>query len=212
MKKAFVAALGVALLCCMVANVHAVPNANAKWALHNAGVHDAKANTCDFVLTDCTGIVTDGGVGGERNDVYLIVVDVGETDITATRYGICCDGPFYFYGWSNCADLELPTENWPGCGEANAQTFSLPQAGPHVTFGIFDVYIYGNSMSMCICPDDRVGFAEHCDGSDPAPLCFQTTDPQYFGCLGFNGESGYNPCSIVPAEEKSWGAVKSLYR
>ena len=60
----------------------------------------------------------------------------------------------------------------------------------------------------------RVGFAEFCDGTQPAPLCLEKTQPSQFGCVEFNGSGcGYNPCSTpVEGESKSWGAVKSLYR
>ena len=78
--------------------------------------------------------------------------------------------------------------------------------------GILDVYIYaGTNAKLCMGPDSRVGFAEFCDGSQPTPLCNHTTNPAAFGCVGFN-RLGYNPCSEVPVENRSWGAVKSLYR
>lgn len=215
MKKAFVAFLGVALLCCLAANADAFRNGNGKWILHNSGAHDAKNHTCAFVLDACTSINAVGPNGGARNDIYVIAIDVVE--ITATRYGLCCDGPFWFYGWTSCADLELPTPGWPGCSEGNAQTFGLPQAGPFVTMGILDVYVYGDSQCMSICDDPRVGFSEWCDGTEPNPICINTRDhitgPNHYGAMSFNNSGcEFNPCSIVPTEEKTWGSVKSLYR
>ena len=93
-------------------------------------------------------------------------------------------------------------------------------AGPHVTVGILDVYIYGTSVCMCVCADPRVGFAEFCDGTEPSPICVNTGPgggmpggSGHFGCVEFNASGcGYNPCSIVPVEQRSWGSVKSLYR
>lgn len=211
MKKALLSILGIAFLLLMAADVSALPNSNAKWVLHNAGAHNAKTNTCGFVMTDCSTANTYGGSGGERNDIYVLAIDI--TEITATRYGLCCDGSFYFYGWTSCADLELPTAGWPACGEGNAQTFGVPVYGPHVTMGILDVYIYAGSLCLSICPDPRTGFGEFCDGTEPNPICFATADPVYFGAMEFNGGScAYNPCNAVPVEKSSWGALKAIYR
>jgi hypothetical protein len=104
--------------------------------------------------------------------------------IAGTRYGLTCDGSFFFYGWTKCTDLEIPTTNWPGCDEGNAQVWSVEQAGPHVAVGILDVYIYGSSW-LGTYHDPRVGFAEWCDGSTPEPLCHQTTTPEAFSRVGF---------------------------
>jgi hypothetical protein len=202
----------------MVTDASADKNSNGKWALHNAGEHNSKTNTCDFVLTDCTQISTDAGAGPARNDIYVIAVDV--VGIAGTRYGLCIDGPMFFYGWAKCSDFEIPSAGWPGSGEANAQTWGAEVAGPHVTLGILDAYFYSNTLCMCVCDDPRVGFAEFCDGTEPSPICVNTgaggTMPggsAHFGCVEFNGsQCGYNPCSIVPVEQRSWGSVKSLYR
>lgn len=214
MKKAFVVILGVALLCFLVTDADAVKNANGKWALHYAGPHSTKNNTCDYEVLDCH---TDIDVVGsstieQQYDVYVIAIDV--VGIAGAMYGLCCDGDFYFYGWTNCAELEIPTEDWPGCGEGTAQTWSAEQPGPHVTLGILDVYTYASSacLSTCVHPTELI--AQWCDGS-PLPVCFETDGsvPAYFGKVGWNGSGcGYNPCNIVPTEQRSWGAVKSLYR
>jgi len=214
MKKLLLVFLGAAFICLMATDAQALKNSNGKWALHDAGAHNAKGNTCSLTITDCTSqINVVGGGGGAREDIYVIAVDV--QGIAGTRYGLCCDGPVYFYGWTKCSDFEIPTDNWPGCGEANAQTWTTEQPGPNVTIGILDAYIYGNTYCMSICTDPRVGFAEWCDGSEPSPICFQADGsvPSYFGKVGFNGSGcGFNPCDIVPLEQRSWGAVKSLYR
>jgi hypothetical protein len=166
------------------------PNSNAKWALHYAGPHNAKANTCAFEITDCEDVIVNAPSAPGRYDVYVMAVDVD--GVAGTRYGLMCDGPFYFYGWTKCSDFEIPTAGWPGCGEANAQTWTAEQAGPHVTVGILDLYIYGSS-SLGTGADSRVGFAEWCDGSQPSPKCFQTNDPESFCTLGF-GEPGELYC------------------
>lgn len=213
MKKVLLTLISVAFICLMTSDADAVKNSNAKWALHNAGGHDAKAHTCAFTVGDCnTGINIVGPVGGARNDIYILAIDV--VGIAGTRYGLCCDGPFWFYGWTKCSDLEIPTTGWPACGGANAQTWAAEVSGPNVTVGILDVYSYPSTVSMSVCVDSRVGFAQVCDGSQPSPICFQTdgSDTRYFGVMGFNGTTGYNPCNVVPTEQRSWGSVKSLYR
>jgi hypothetical protein len=218
MKRALILFVAAALVCFACGDAEAVKNGNGKWALHDAGPHNSKTNNCDFVVTDCvTQINTVGGGGGSRDDIYVIAVDV--FGIAGTRYGICCDGPFWFYGWTKCSDFEIPTAGWPGCGEANAQTWGAEVAGPHVTLGILDVYVYPSSVCMCVCDDPRVGFAEFCDGTEPSPICVNTGDGTmpggyaHFGCVEFNGSGcGYNPCSFIPVEQRSWGSVKSLYR
>ena len=214
MKKLLFAVLSVAFLCVMVAGANAADNGQAKWALHFAGTHDAKANTCTFQVTDCiTEVVAEGPAGPGRFDVYVLALDTG--GIAGSRYGLCCpEGSFYFYGWTKCSDLEIPTDPWPACGGGNAQTWGFQKPAGHVTLGIFDVYVYAGNAMMCICDDPRVGFAEWCDGSSPEPICLTRTvavTPQAFGCVGF-GMPGYNPCDIVATEKTSWGAVKSLYR
>jgi hypothetical protein len=214
MKKALLAFLGIAFICLMVADANASNNHNAKWALHYAGVHNAKLNTCAFSMTNCvTEMVVTGPVGPGRFDVYVMALD---TDgIAGSRYGLCCpDGGFFFYGWTNCADLEIATAGWPGCGEGDAQTWVVEQPAGHVTMGILDVYVYAGTGMLCLCDDPRTGFAEWCDGAVPEPFCFAidtATYPAAFGCVGF-GQTGYNPCGIIGVEPSSWGVVKSLYQ
>lgn len=183
------------------------PNNNGKWALHFAGDHNSKANTCDFAVADCQNVDVDAPAGAGRYDVYVLALDVDA--IAGTRYGVACDGPFYFYGWTKCSDFEIPTAGWPACGEANAQTWSVEQAGPHVTIGILDVYSYGGSVSLSTCPDPRVGFAEWCNGEQPSPICTQTTYSAAFGAIGF-GVPGYNPCSVIPVGLAGFDAIATV--
>ncbi len=182
---------------CVGVGTGALPNTQGKWALHYAGPHNSKANTCAFEATQCTDIVVDAPSGVGRYDIYVIAADVD--GIAGTRYGLECEGPFYFYGWTKCCNLEIPTAGWPGCGEANAQTWSTEQPGPHVTVGILDLYVYPGGVSLSTCPDQRVGFAEWCDATQPSPICVKRTRADVFGKIGF-GVPGYNPCSIVPVE------------
>jgi len=189
---------------------------NSKWALHFAGEHNSKVNTCAYVMTNCfTELVDMGPCGPGRFDVYILALDTN--GIAGTRYGLCCDPPtgcFWFYGWTNCADFEIPTAGWPGCNEGNAQTWMVEQPPGHVTLGILDVYIYPSSQFMYMCDDPRKGFAQWCDASVPEPWCCEIDKDVYpaaFGCVCF-GVPGYNPCGIISTQESSWGAVKALYR
>ncbi len=214
MKRMLLAVLGVALVCMMATSANAGPNHNAKFALHVAGLHDAKTNTCDFEMTDCSTQMETLAASGARYDIYAMALDA--TNVTATRYGLCCEVAlgtgFYFYGWTSCSLLEIPTEGWPGCGEGNAQTWGATLAGPNVTMGILDVLVYsGTNAKLAMCKDPRTGWAEVCDGTEPNPLCDKVTEPAAFGFVGFD-RYGYNPCGEVATERGTWGAVKSLYR
>lgn len=215
MRRMLLAVVGVALVCMMATSANAGPNHNGKFALHVAGLHDEKVNTCDFVMTDCATQMVTEAAPGVRYDIYAMALDV--TDVTAARYGLYCEVPvgtgFWFYGWTSCSDLELPTGGWPGCGEGNAQSWATALAGPHVTMGILDVFVYGDVVGakMAMGDDPRTGFAEFCDGTEPSPLCDRVREPAAFGSVGFL-RHGYNPCSEVPAESSTWGVVKSLYR
>jgi hypothetical protein len=216
MKKLLLAFVGLAFLCMMAASADACYiNGSAKWAMHYAGMHDAKMNTCDYAVVDClTDVVETGMMGPGRFDVYVLALD---TDgIAGTRYGIFCepDFQFYFYGWTKCSDFEIPTAGWPGHLEGNAQTWVVQQPPGHVTLGILDVYVYPGMAHLKTGDDPRKGFAEWCDGTSPEPICCQRdyeVYPQVFGYVGF-GCPGYNPCGVISTEKSSWGAVKAIYR
>ena len=221
MRSALLLVLTVAIcfalgpVCCGVANATPSGNHNGKFALNIAGPHGVKTNRCLFDITDCnTQLVTDSTDLSGRYDIHIIAMDVEE--IAAGRFGLDCEvtlGPdFTFYDWRNCTDFENPTAGWPGCGEGNAVSWTSPQPGPHVVIGFFDVYLSPDmNAQLCADVDPRVGFAEFCDGSEPAPFCVRTTNPNAFGCVGFN-RLGYNPCGIVPVQRSTWGSLKSLYR
>jgi hypothetical protein len=185
----------------------AVRNGNGKIALHFAGIHDAKANTCSFTVPDCTSMVVTGSTTpGSRYDVYVVAIDVAA--FAGARWGMSCVGPFYFYGWTKCVDLEIPTNGteeppqivWPACGAGDAVTFGIERSGPNVVLGIFDLYIYGGSQSISTTTDPRVGFAEICDGHEPLPRCNQFTNVLQFGTVGVNGTTGTNNCNVIPAK------------
>ncbi len=197
---------------CMVADADAGQNSNGKFALHFAGPHDAKANTCESLdlQGDCGNLVISSSDNPGRFDVYVVTIDSGA--ITAIRYGLACDGPFYFYGWTNCSLLELPTPGWPGCGEANAHSFGTGVPGPITVAGILDVYTYVGSVSVSTTIDPRTGSAEWCDDTEPNPICDKTTDILSFSTVGFNGNPGVNNCGIIATEHPTWGRVKALYR
>jgi hypothetical protein len=191
-------------------------NSEGSWQLHFAGAHNPRANICALRVVSCEAsprgdIVVDAPGEAGRYDVYVLALDVG--GIAGTRYGVCCDGAFYFYGWTKCSDFEIPTTGWPGGGEGNAQTWTSKQPGPHVTVGILDVYVYGVS-SMCACADPRKGFAEFCNADSPNPACNSTSASGAFGCVGF-GKPGHSSCGWGgegKKEQTSWGRLKATYR
>ena len=201
--------LTFAFVCCAVSPCAAVKNANGKWALHYAGVHDADANTCGFAMTGCSDIVVLAPEDEGEYDIYVLAVDVVE--LTSTRYGLCCAGPFDCLGWVSCSDSETPSAGWPGCNEGNTQSWATEVLGPYVTLGILHIYHYGGLAVLKACEDPRVEYAEFCDGSPTSPVCYQTTDNTRFGCIGFSC-AGYNPCGEVPVVHDTWGKIKSVYR
>jgi hypothetical protein len=217
MKKALLLVLGAAFVCMMTADANACyKHGNSKWALHYAGPHNSEVNTCAYTVTDCTDgagqIVVNAPAGPGRFDIYILALDTN--GIAGTRYGLCCTGPFWFYGWTSCSLLEIPTPGWPGCGEGNAQAWGSELPPGHVTIGILDVYVYPGLNVLYMCDDPRVGFAEWCDGQAPSPWCCKLSRGEYpgaFGCIGF-GCGGHNPCGAIAVEESSWGALKALYR
>lgn len=202
----------IILLACGASASHGYGNEEAKWGLHFAGTHDPKINTCSFVLSDCssTSLVTESTETPGRYDLYVIALDVGA--MAGTRYGICCEGSFFFYGWTSCSDVEIPTPGWPGCGGGIVQAWSGERYGPHVTIGLLDLYAYGTSKLLSACADPRTGMGQWCDGSSPTPVCIEKTNAAYFGSVGF-GTQGYNPCNPRgPGQQISWGRLKSVYR
>jgi hypothetical protein len=163
------------------------------WALHIAGPHNSKANTCDFVISGCDQINVTEEVTGVRYDIYVIGTEVHK--VQGTRFGLdCVNGVPFFYGWTNCGDFEIPTPGWPACDGGNAITWSAPQDGPYVTVGILDAYIYpGPATRLEMTVDPRSFGAEWCDGQQPSPNCWVTDLYDYFGAAGF-GTDGYRPC------------------
>jgi hypothetical protein len=215
MRRVLPILAAVALVCFVADAADANPVPSRLWGLHYAGPHNAKTNTCTYVMEDCAeaprgDAVTEAPAGPMRCDIYVVAMSM-DVSMAGTRYGLCCDGPFYFYGWTKCSDFEIPTAGWPGCGEANAQTWTVEQTGMNITVGILDVYAYAGVSEICICSDQRVGFAEFCDGSQPSPNCWQFDHPYVFGCVGF-GQLGYNPCDYTPVEETTWGLIKAVYK
>lgn len=191
-------------------------NSGGGWQPHFAGPHNARTNICALRVVDCEDpprgdVVVDAPGEAGRYDIYVLALDVD--NIAGTRYGVCCEGSFYFYGWTKCSDFEISTSGWPGSGEANAQTWIMRQNGPNVTVGILDVYVYGAS-SLCICPDPSKGFAEFCDGGIPEPVCNSTAEADAFGCVGF-GRPGYNACGWYgegKGVRTTWGRLKAAYK
>jgi hypothetical protein len=184
------------------------PNA---WALHCAGQHDSKMNTCSYTVYNCLDQVQCSAQSGPaRYDIYVIGVNL-RAPVATTRYGLLCDGPFKFYGWTYCSDFQNKTAGWPGCGESIEQTWVVEQDAIFLTVGILDVYVYGGESEISICADQRVGYAEWCDGASPSPNCETVIHPIFFGSVGF-GREGFNPCSADPVMQGSWGVIKSLFR
>jgi hypothetical protein len=181
--------------CRLIRTAGVTTNTNGKWALHYVEHQDGRG---DHALTegmDCASIAVDAPPGPGRYDVYILGVDVDA--VGGTRYGLTCDGPVVFYGWTDASDFWIPTPGWPGPGEANSQTWETEQQGPIVTIGVLDVYVYGSTNSISATVDPRIDYAEWCDATQPIPKCLKKSLPELFGTIGF-GTPGTNPCSITP--------------
>jgi len=187
----------------------AAKNGNGVWTLHYAGSHNSEANTCGFIVTDCTGqIDVNAPPGPGRYDLYILATDV--VGISQTSFGLTCTGDVLFDGWTACSDAEIPGVGWPGCGAGVTLSWTSEQPGPNVTLGILDLYVYGVT-SVCSGPDPRLGDAEFCDGSTPEPICVRMNDVYRYGCVGF-GQPGYQSCpGPLPPDQVTWGLIKSLY-
>ena len=118
----------VVVLYLTVADAGASRNSQGAWTLHYAGHHNPGENTCGFEVTDCMAqLEVDAPSTPGRYDIYVIATNVEA--LASTRFGIECDGSFVFYGWTSCADSEVHTEGWPGCGEGGATAFKEEGAG-----------------------------------------------------------------------------------
>lgn len=208
--KRWLPLLIVVVLCSTSADVGAERNSHGAWTMHYAGPYDPAENTCGFEVTNCiTQLEADAPSLPGRYDIYVIATNVEA--LAATRFGLQCDGSFVFYGWTSCADSEVHTSGWPGCGEGATLNWAAVQPPGNVTMGILEVYSYGAPSMLCASTDPRVGYAEWCDDWSP-PVCFQTTDVWRFGCVGF-GCPGYQNCPPpLQVNQATWGRIKALYR
>ena len=199
------------LLCSAAGDTGAQRNRIGAWTLHYAGPHDPAENTCGFEVTNCMAqLEVDAPSLPGRYDIYVIATNVEA--LAGSRFGIACDGGFVFYGWTSCADSEVHTDGWPGCGEGVTLNWVAEEPPGNVTMGIIEVYSYGAPATLCASPDPRVEYGEWCDASTPYPVCFETTDPWRFGCVGF-GQPGYQNCPPpLQVNKATWGRVKALYR
>lgn len=103
---------------------------------------------------------------------------------------------------------------WPGSGDGGIfQRWDIWQQGPNVILCIIHSYIYSSSVSLCISDHPQLGYVELCDGVSPEPTCLRFYgETGRYGCLGFNGNPGYNPCRIVATAHRTWGSVKAMFR
>ncbi len=215
MRKTLLLFLTLALPVLAVAvagDARANPIYDKTWGLHYAGPHNSQGNDCGFSIQNCNDtpwgdVSVNAPSGPGRYDVYVLGLNL-TTSVKSTKYGLCCEGPFYFYGWTSCSDVQTPTSGWPGSDEGIYQSWYFAQTDPHLTMGILDVFVYAGTSEMCTCEHPSYGYAEWCDGSSN---CNQLTHPGMFGCVGF-GKDGYNPCTGTPLDKSTWGRLKSLYR
>jgi hypothetical protein len=127
--------------------------------------------------------------------------------------------------WTLCADLEFPNSGpngvWPASGggnritwisTTNCQTTEIGQDGVHATAGFFYVYLYGTSelTLMEVTPNNNLVSGPE---MNIANCQAQATDlsPLAAAKVGFGTTQGYNPCTVVPVEPTTWGALKRTF-
>jgi hypothetical protein len=220
MRTILIAFMAVGLISVAATETPCDPGGVAySWGLHYAGQHNSKVNTCGLTVVRCfegpvVDLVSQGPEGPGDFDIYVVAL-CAYNGFQGTRFGLCSADSFYFYGWRSCGDLQTNTPGWPGRGEGVSVTWNDEQAGPFVTIGILDVYVYAGLSTMEICPDPRVGYCGW-SGSRVPGQYKQTTNEwrPAFGVIGF-GTQGYNPCpcpGVVPVERNTWGRIKATYR
>jgi len=169
-------------------------------------------------------------VTGELNVGYNAVLCVfnGDVDegIAGMSFGIEYDSNSAsgvdVWGWTRCADLSFPSDNWPDAGEGNRITWLKSQNcqretpdGLTVTAvaGFFYIFAY-SADRMEITTHNRLSSGPelrvaNCDGVSV------DIDPQtQAGHLGFSddeSEKGDLPCAEIKEEKTTWGSIKNLY-
>jgi hypothetical protein len=183
------------------------------WALHYAGWYGPRPMTCNPLMTRCwEEISTRAPEDPGAYDIYMIAAYVDLVGIARTSVGLETNAPIYFYGWSGCGDSETATAGWPGDGEGVTVNWDTIQTDECVTIGVLTVYSYGASHNViCTAPHPALGYGEHCDASEPQPICYHSSGSQDFGCMGF-GYDGFDACHVSAVNQGTWGVIKALYK
>lgn len=128
--------------------------------------------------------------------------------------------PICVFGWSRCADLEFPFNNWPAPGSSNLLTWTtahcnIARSEPGVPRSVIAIggYMYMGAYQpaqMFVIPRPVSGRAKVADcSSREDDITFYV--PSHLGIAGFGGAAGYNPCGApTPVENTTWGGVKTL--
>lgn len=221
MRKWILTPLLVALtLPCLSVVAMAGSNPDAVLALH-IGTRESK-NPCNTVQVplDCASYVTKTNDSGLYN-IYLTVSSYDTVGVAGVQFGINyenaqgmgCD----MDGWTMCGDLQFPSTDWPQGGSGNLMTWNPVEncqtgtvTGKGVLVGVFSVTTYsGDVFSIVPRPVDGKAKVADCLASEN-----DLTDlsPSRLGYVVFGTGTGYNPCSVTVATEKTtWGSIKTLY-
>lgn len=131
--------------------------------------------------------------------------------LVGVTFGIQYAGDgFTLVGSGGCGDLETPGENWPSSDSGTAIAWATAQ-----TEHLVEVYWFAGYATASDRPTEVLlrthplqGGAFTEDG--PAGDVDEIAD---YGKLGF-GMGGFLPCpdGPVPADERSWGSLKAVFR
>jgi hypothetical protein len=145
---------------------------------------------------------------GVGYDLYILAQDIDPSvGLTGVVFGIDYDGSgqgVSVWGWTLCADLEFPGNDWPSAGSGNVIAWDYPancQDAPapgdldgkaNAVAGSFYLYAYGNDLFQITkrlyvsVPDFK---ATDCSLSE-SDLAW----PEHAATIGF-AEPGFDPCA-----------------
>ena len=162
--------------------------------------------------SNCADLVSDPVPGGAF--VWVVYSHAGGwgNGISGAQFGIDYAGTDV-QAWGLCTGgAEIPEDGWPAAGTGNAATWSggcyNPAAG-NARVGFFTVGDGANG-SMSVIPDPRINDTQY---SDCDTNLFSTC-VQNLGSADLAGGTVplcENDCGGTPAEETTWGAIKSMF-
>lgn len=152
-------------------------------------------------------------------DVYLVVAkaDAGH-GIAGVSCGVTYTSNITMNGWTLCADLEFPSNGWPGNlggdriswqAGTHCQTTQIGGDGVHAVAGAFHIFAFGDG-TIELTPNNGLVIPQFvvvdCGASE-------TQVQVAGGKVGYGAKTGFNPCKVpVPVQATSWSNIKSYFQ